>query len=339
MIESSGQPPRTDATAEAPPEWAQYAVRRRDRWRDIWMGRLIATIAVSAIAAIILIFVFIGREAAPVLTSSEVHQEVTVEKMIVPLESRPGKPKAFIWQPISETPKYSLLPLLLGTLKATLIAILFATPFAVGAAVYSSEFASPRIREWIKPVIEMLAGIPSVVMGFFALMVLASVLKDTFGWKFRLNATNAGIALGVAIIPVIYTVAEGALRAVPRHVREAAQALGASPWDTARRVILPAAAPGIFAGIMLGFGRAVGETMIVLMASGNAAISSASLTDSIRTMSATIAAELAEVVNGSAHYHVLFFVGALLFLVTFLVNSLGELYVGRLRRRLTGTAG
>jgi len=303
------------------------------------MGRLISTVAFSAIAAIILIFLFIGREAAPVITSSEVHQEVTVSKMVVPLESRPDRPKMFLWQPVSGTPKYSLPPLILGSLKATLVAILFAAPFAIGAAVYSSEFAPPRMREIIKPVIEMLAGIPSVVMGFFALMVLASVLKDMFGWTFRLNATNAGIALGIAIIPVIYTVAEGALRAVPRQFREAAQALGASPWATARRVILPAAAPGIFAGVTLGFGRAIGETMIVLMASGNAAIWSPRLTDSIRTMSATIAAELAEVVNGSAHYHVLFFIGALLFLLTFFINSLGELYIGRLRRRLTGVAG
>lgn len=303
------------------------------------MGRLITYVAFSAIAAIILIFLFIGREAAPVLTSPAVHQEVTISKMVVPLEPRPGKPKTYIWQPISQTPKYSLPPLLLGSLKATLVAILFAAPFAIGAAIYSSEFAPPRMRELIKPVIEMLAGIPSVVMGFFALIVLASLLQDTFGWKFRLNATNAGIALGIAIIPVIYTVAEGALRAVPRHFREASQALGASPWATARRVVLPAAAPGIYAGVALGLGRAIGETMIVLMASGNAAIWSVSLTDSIRTMSATIAAELAEVVNGSPHYHVLFFIGALLFLLTFLLNSLGELYVGRLRRRLTGVAG
>jgi phosphate transport system permease protein len=169
--------------------------------------------------------------------------------------------------------------------------------------------------------------------------VQASVLQSLFGWKFRLNAANAGIALGVAIIPIIYTVAEGALRAVPRHIREAALALGATPWATARRVVLPAAAPGIFAGIALGFGRAIGETMIVLMASGNAAIWSLSLTDSIRTMSATIAAELGEVVHGSPHYNVLFFIGALLFIVTFLINFLGELYVGRLRRRLTGVAG
>lgn len=339
MKNASQNQPTPPKARDIRAQWHQHAVRPGDRRRDIWMGRLITTVAISTIAAIILIFLFIGREAAPVLTSSEVHQEVTVSKMVVPLESRPGKPKMFLWQPVSGTPKYSLPPLILGSLKATLVAILFAAPFAIGAAVYSSEFAPPRIREIIKPIVEMLAGIPSVVMGFFALMVLASALKDTFGWKFRLNATNAGIALGVAIIPVIYTVAEGALRAVPRQFREAAQALGASPWATARRVILPAAAPGIFAGVALGFGRAIGETMIVLMASGNAAIWSLSLTDSIRTMSATIAAELAEVVNGSAHYHVLFFIGALLFLLTFLINSLGELYVGRLRRRLTGVAG
>jgi phosphate transport system permease protein len=303
------------------------------------MGRLISTAALTAIAVTVLIFVFIGREALPVITSPEVHEEVTVQKMIKPLEFREGRPKQFIWQPVSEVPKYSLAPLVLGSLKATIVAILFAAPFAIGAAVFSSEFAPPRIRELIKPVIEMLAGIPSVVMGFFALIVLASFLKDLFGWTFRLNATNAGIALGIAVIPIVYTVAEEALRAVPRSYREASQALGASTWATARRVVLPAAAPGIMAGIALGFGRAVGETMIVLMASGNAAIWSSSLTDSVRTLSATIAAELAEVVHGSAHYHVLFFVGALLFVVTFIINLIGELYVGRLKRRLTGVAG
>lgn len=303
------------------------------------MGRLISTAALAAIAVTILIFVFIGREAVPVITSAEVHEEVTVGKMIVPLEFREGRPKQFIWQPVSDIPKYSLAPLVLGSFKATLVAILFAAPFAIGAAVFSSEFAPPRIRELIKPVIEMLAGIPSVVMGFFALIVLATFLKELFSWTFRLNAANAGIALGIAVIPIIYTVAEEALRAVPRSYREASQALGASPWSTARRVVLPAAAPGIFAGVALGFGRAIGETMIVLMASGNAAIWSLPLTDSVRTLSATIAAELAEVVHGSAHYHVLFFIGALLFIVTFIINLTGELYVGRLKRRLTGIAG
>lgn len=320
-------------------DWGQFPIRPGDRRRDVWMGRLIFLTALGAIAAIVLIFVFIGREALPVITSPDVHQEVTVSQMVSKLEFRPGKPKMYIWQPVSETPKYSLAPLLLGSFKATLVAILFATPFALGAALYSSEFAPRRIRESIKPVIEMLAGIPSVVMGFFALIILASVLQNLTGWKFRLNATNAGIALGIAVIPIIYTIAEEALCAVPRSYREAAQSLGASSWATVRRVVLPAAAPGIFAGVTLGFGRAIGETMIVLMASGNAAIWSLPLTDSIRTMSVTIAAELGEVVNGSPHYHVLFFIGALLFVLTFFVNLLGEWYVGRLRRRLSGSAG
>jgi phosphate transport system permease protein len=303
------------------------------------MHRVIGVAAFGTIAAIILIFVFIGKEALPVVTSAEVHQEVTVPSMFAKLEWRAGKPRTFIWQPVSDVPKYSLPPLILGSLKATLVAILFATPFAVGAAMYSSEFAPRRAREFIKPVIEMLAGIPSVVLGFFALMVMADWLKTLFDWKYRLNATTAGIALGVAIIPVIYTVAEEALRAVPRQYREAALALGAGPWAAARRVVLPAAAPGILAAIALGFGRAIGETMIVLMASGNAALWTLPLSDSIRTMSATIAAELAEVVQNSAHYHVLFFIGALLFAIAFLVNLAGEMYVGRLKRRLTGTAG
>jgi phosphate transport system permease protein len=303
------------------------------------MKYVISASAFGAIAVIVLIFVFIGREALPVITSAEVHEEVTLKGMVTPVEWRASKPKTYIWQPVSEVPKYSLFPLLLGSLKATFVAILFATPFAVGAAMYSSEFAPRRAREIIKPVIEMLAGIPSVVSGFFALIVLAGWLKDAFDWKYRLNATTAGIALGIAVIPIIYTVAEEALRAVPRQYREAALALGASPWQIARRIVLPAAAPGIFAAVALGFGRAIGETMIVLMASGNAATWTLPLTDSVRTMSATVAAEMAEVVNGSAHYHVLFFIGALLFILTFLINLVGELYVGRLKRRLTGSTG
>lgn len=327
--------PETSVARQRP----SYGLRAKDRRRDTIMKYVISASAFGAIAVIVLIFVFIGREALPVITSAEVHEEVTIKGMVTPVEWRASKPKTYIWQPVSEVPKYSLFPLLLGSLKATFVAILFATPFAVGAAMYSSEFAPRRAREIIKPVIEMLAGIPSVVLGFFALIVLAGWLKDAFDWKYRLNATSAGIALGIAVIPIIYTVAEDALRAVPRQYREAAQALGASPWQIARRVVLPAAAPGIFAAIALGFGRAIGETMIVLMASGNAATWTLPLTDSVRTMSATVAAEMAEVVNGSPHYHVLFFIGALLFILTFLINLVGELYVGRLKRRLTGSAG
>jgi phosphate transport system permease protein len=240
------------------------------------------------------------------------------------------------WQPVSDHPKLSFIPLLVGSLKATVIALVTAVPIAVLAALYTSEFAPRAAREFLKPVVELLAGIPSVVMGFFALVVFASALQAVTGSAMRLNALNAGIVLGFAIIPVVYSVSEDALRAVPRSYREASHALGASPWQTAFRVTLPAAWAGIFAAIMLGLGRAVGETMIVLMASGNAAITSLSAFDSIRTLSATIAAELAEVVVGSAHYSTLFFIGSLLFLITFVFNVLAGVMVERMRRRLAG---
>jgi len=315
----------------------QVASRAQHRWKDWLIERVIYLAAVVAISLIILIFLFVGREALPVLISAEVHEEVTLDNLLLAQEyGTPGARLPYVWQPVSEVPKYSLMPLFLGTLKVTLMAMLFATPLAIAAAIYTTEFAPRWLREAIKPVVELLAGIPSVVLGFFALIVLASWLQDVFRFDFRLNAINAGIALGLAVIPIIYTISEDALSAVPRSYRNAAYALGASPWQAAWGVVLPAALPGVFAGVVLGFGRAVGETMIVLMASGNAAITSWNFAESVRTLSATIAAELAEVVFGSAHYHVLFLIGTLLFAITFVLNWLGAQMVGRLRRRLTG---
>jgi phosphate transport system permease protein len=233
-------------------------------------------------------------------------------------------------------PKYSLLPLLIGTLKVTLVALFIALPVAVGAAIFTSEFAPQGVREVIKPAVELLAGIPSVVLGFFALMVLATWLQDTFGFQIRLNAVSAGVGLALAVIPIIYTVSEDALSAVPQSFRDGSQALGANSWQTAWRVVLPAATPGVFAACVLGAGRAIGETMIVLMASGNAATMSLNPARSFRSFSATIAAELGEVVHGDAHYRVLFFLGAALFVITFLLNLAGHAYVGRLKRKLQG---
>lgn len=291
--------------------------------------------AVTVIVTLVLIFVFIGKEALPVITSRDVHKEVTLKTLFFPQADKEGK-KKFVWQPVSKKPKYSLAPLILGTLKVTFVAILFAVPLSIAAALFTSEFAPWYLRELIKPVIELLAGVPSVVLGFFALMVLAEFLQRMFGFTFRLNAVNAGMALGLAVIPIVYTVSEDAFSAVPKSYREASIALGANTWQTARRVVLPAAMPGVFAACVLGFGRAIGETMIVLMSSGNAAIFSLPLSDSLRTLSATIAAELAEVVVGSPHYHVLFFIGSLLFVFTFVINFLGQWFVKRLNARLTG---
>lgn len=319
------------ATSIAPP--ASDAAARRRHW-DALVRRFIYATALAAIALIVLIFVFVGREALPIFFDAEVQQEANLGKLFLPQQyGTPEAPLPYVWQPVSTQPKYSLMPLMMGTLKVTLVSMLVATPFGVFAAIFSSEFAPRWLREAMKPVIELLAGIPSVVLGFFALIVLATWLQDQFGLIFRLNVMNAGIALGLAVVPIIYTISEDALTAVPRSYRNASAALGASRWQTAWNVVLPAALPGVFAGIVLGFGRAVGETMIVLMASGNAAITSWDFTEPVRTLSASVAAELAEVVFGDTHYHVLFFIGMVLFLISLGVNIAASSVVFRAKKR------
>ena len=302
------------------------ARRGAQRLQEALVGALLRLCAFAAVAGLLLIMLFVFREAAPILFDRDIQKDASLAHFFA----------TPLWQPVGDVPKYGLAPLLIGTLKVVLVAMLFAVPIAVLAAVFASEFAPPRLREILKPAIELLAGIPSVVLGFFALIVMASWLQNVTGAVSRLNALNAGIALGLGVIPTVFTVCEDALRAVPRSFREASLGLGASPWQTAWSVTLPAASAGVMAGVLLGLARAVGETMIVLMASGNAAISSATPFDSVRTLSASIAAELAEVVFGSAHYSVLFFLGAILFVTTFVINVCAGLFVDRLRRRLAG---
>ena len=242
----------------------------------------------------------------------------------------------YIWQPVSQIPKFNLVPLIIGSLKVTLVALLFSVPLSLAAAIYVSQLARPRVREIAKPVIELLAGIPSVVLGFFGLIVMATVLQRVTGSQSRLNGLCAGIALGFAVIPVIFSIAEDALTSVPRSYVQAALALGASKWKAASQVVLPAALPGVFAAVALGFGRAIGETMVVLMASGNASIVSWNLFDSTRTITATIAAELGEVVFGGAHYRILFLIGVLLFAVTFITNLSADIVLHRVIGRMEG---
>jgi len=314
----------------------KYHFKPKSKIKEFIGRKFIAINAYASLLAIILIFIFIFKESIPIFTDADVKEEASVGKMVLKQHYYPDRPAKWSWQPNSEVPKFSLLPLFIGSIKAAIIAMLFAVPLALGAAIYVSEFASQRMREIIKPIIEILSGIPSVVLGFFALIVLATILQKIFGFTSRLNAINAGIALGLAVIPIVFTIAEDAMRAVPRSLRDASLALGANPWQVSSTVVLPAAFPGIAAGIILGFGRAVGETMIVLMASGNAAIISASFTDSIRTFAATIAAEMGEVVFGSTHYNVLFFIGTLLFVLTFLINLGGDLVLVKLKEKLQG---
>ena len=241
------------------------------------------------------------------------------------------------WVPVSENPRFGLIALLIGTLKVTIIAMLFAGPLGVLAALYTSTFASKRAKEIIKPIIELLAAFPSVVIGFFALMILATFFQGVFGYETRLNAFVGGVAMALAAIPIIYTISEDALSAVPKTYTEASLALGASKWQTAFFVTLPAAIPGIFAAILLGIGRVFGETMIALMATGNAALNSVNPFESVRTFAATIGSEMAETVFGDTHYSVLFFIGSLLFIFSFGLNALAEFYVkGKLIKKIQG---
>jgi len=241
----------------------------------------------------------------------------------------------YIWQPVGDIKKFNIIPLFVGTLKVTLIGLLFAVPLAVGAAIYVSQLARPRVREIVKPTIELLSGIPSVVVGVFALLVMATVLQTMFHYQTRLNAFVAGIALGFAVIPVIFSIAEDALTSVPRAYTQAALALGASRWQTAWQIILPAALPGVFAAAVLGFGRAIGETMIVLMVC-SASVLSWNVFDSARSITTTIAAEMAEAVSGGPHYRILFMLGALLFAATFVSNMIGDFVIHRFKQKLEG---
>jgi len=242
---------------------------------------------------------------------------------------------SYIWQPVGQIHKYNIMPLIVGTLKTTCIGLLFAVPLAIGAAIYISQLARPRVREIIKPTIELLSGIPSVVVGFFALLVMATLLQQIFGYQTRLNAFVAGIALSFAVIPIVFSIAEDALTSVPRNYTQAALALGASRWQTAWQIVLPAALPGAFAAVVLGFGRAIGETMIILMVT-SASEMSWSLFSGARSITATIAAEMGEVVRGGHHYRMLFLLGALLFAATFTTNMVAEVIMLRFKRRLEG---
>jgi phosphate transport system permease protein len=312
---------------------------RRARLRhaiDGMMTGVFTGAGLIAIAFIFLIFFFTLKESLPVFTDPEVREEANLRAFFI--EAQPGETMIdrYIWQPTSANPKMSFIPLILGTLKATVVGLLFACPLGVAAALFTAEFAPRRLREVIKPVIELLAGIPSVVLGFFALIVLATWVQDLFGFTYRLNAWNAGLALGIALIPIVFSITEDGFTAVPRSFRDASLALGSTRLQTAMKVVLPAASPAIFAAFVLAFGRAIGETMILLMAGGNAAISSFDLADPLRTLSATIAAELGEVVFGSGHYSALFFMGTLLFVITFISNTAGQFVIRAMRRRMQG---
>ena len=329
-------PARTPTRATAR-QGAPFGRTRTPLWHKI-AEKAIAVMAMAAIAAIALIFIFIGREAFPLFWEEAAVEEVPAETLFVPQEWSGYDEPVYVWQPVGTPPKYNVVPLFVGTLKVTVLAMLFSVPLGILSAIYIAQYAPRRLREVVKPAIELLAGIPSVVLGFFALMVLATWAQDAFGFDFRLNAVVAAMGLSLAVIPIIFTISEDAIQAVPRHLSEAALALGARRYQTTLKVVLPAALPGIAAAVILGFGRAIGETMIVLMASGNAAVMELfDPTTSVRTVTATIAAELGEVAVGDPHWRVLFMLGVMLFAVTFLLNIVGSVAVKRLHKKLTAS--
>ncbi len=305
-------------------------------WHTL-LEKLIAILAVTAIAAIVFIFIFIAREALPLLWEQSFRAQVHLKDLFFPKQWRGYAEPVYIWQPVGDIAKFNVVPLFIGSLKVTVLAMLISVPLGVGSAIFVATYAPSRAREIIKPIIELLAGIPSVVLGFFALMVVASWAQAAFGFHYRLNAVVAAVGLAMTIVPVIFTISEDALQAVPRNLTEAALALGAFRYQIALRVVLPAAVPGIAAGIILGFGRAIGETMIVLMASGNAAVMDLfNFASGVRTVTATIAAELGEVAHGDAHWRVLFLLGVMLFAVTYVLNLAGRSVIDRLQERLKG---
>ncbi len=269
----------------------------------------------TSIFVVLLIFLFIGRESLPFVT------ENGAGALIDPR-----------WAPVSMTEeKFGLLPLMGGSLLVTLLAAILAIPVSVCAAVYMAELAGEWENRLLKPFIEILAGIPSVVIGFFGLIVLAPLIKEWFHLSSGLTALTGGILLALMAAPTIVSISEDALKSVPRSYAEASMAMGATRMQTIWRVLVPAAVPGITAAAMLGIGRVIGETMAVLMVTGNAALLTPSPLESVRTMTATIAAEMGEVAFGTEHYHALFCVGTVLLLVTFGLNLAARMTLRKYR--------
>ncbi len=281
-----------------------------------WVIRLCG---ISAIIFVFGIFFFVFREGAGLLLRGF----DLVEFLTSPE-----------WYPTSVSHKrYGVLALLAGTGSVTVLAMAIAVPFGLGAAIFVSEFCSPKLKEAFKIVIELLAAIPSVVWGFIGLTVMNELIIALFNAPIGLTVLNGGIILALMSVPVIVSIGEDALKAVPDSYREAAEALGATRWQVVYRVLLPAAKNGLLAAVLLGIARAIGETMAVLMATGHAVQIPRSVLDSVRTLTATIAAELGEAPVHSDHYRVLFLIGVLLFSITFLVNLTADLIVKGIRRK------
>ncbi len=286
-------------------------------WLELIIESLIRATGYSAILFVALILIFLLREGLPALA-----------------EVKSGDLFSARWYPIEG--HFGLLPLVGGSLIVTLGAALIAVPFGLASAIFIAEIAPRWAREVLKPLVEILGGLPSVVLGFLGMVALAPFLRTTLNTPTGLTAFTGSLLLAGMALPTLVSVAEDALDAVPRSYRDAALALGATKWQTIWRVTVPAARSGVLTAIMLGIGRAIGETMTVMMVTGNAARLPTTLNSfflPVRTMTATIAAEMGEVANGSVHYHVLFTIGIVLFLISFMVNLAASAVVFQQKKR------
>ena len=287
---------------------------------ELAIGGLIRTAGVSAIVFVALIFAFLIREGVPAFW-----------------EVPKGNLFGARWYPTFGI--YGTLPLILGSLLVTVGAVAIALPLGLASAIFISEVAPEWAREVLKPTIEVIAGVPSVVLGFLGMIAVAPLIREALGAPTGLTALTGSIMLAYMSLPTIISIAEDALDAVPKSYRDAALAMGATEWQAIWRVVVPAARSGIITAVMLGIGRAIGETMAVMMVTGNAArmpLGLDAFLRPIRTMTATIAAEMGEVAQGSTHYHVLFAVGIILFAITFVINAGASIVIFRRPRRERG---
>lgn len=293
--------------------------RRLEELAEPVIEGIIRLCGISAIIFVFGIFFFVFREGADFLFNG-----LNLREFLTSPE----------WYPTSLSHKrYGVLALMAGTASVTALAMAIAVPFGLGAAIYISEFSGSKMKETLKIVIELLAAIPSVVWGFIGLSLMNSLIIDLFNAPIGLTVLNGGIILALMSVPIIVSIGEDAIKAVPDSHREAAEALGATRWQVVYRVLLPAARNGLLAAVLLGIGRAIGETMAVLMATGHAVKIPSSLLDSVRTLTATIAAELGEAPVHSPHYQALFIIGVLLFSITFVVNLTADLVIKGIRKK------
>lgn len=286
------------------------------RGREWAIEKLIFLSGLTVIFFVLLIFAFLSKEGFSFF------KDVKVGDFLL------GR----FWYPISDPERFGILPMILGSVLVTFGAIVFSVPLGVAAAFYIAEVAPPRLKDALKTGIEILASIPSVVLGFVGIVTLVPWIRTTFNAPTGLTALAGSVMLGFMAMPTIISISEDAIVAVPRQYKEGSIALGATRWQTMYRVTIHAAKPGIIAACMLGVGRVIGETMAVMMITGNAAMIPRTFLQPVRTLTATIAAEMGEVVYGSAHYRSLFAIGIILFLITFLINATADFFLHRAKR-------